>query len=318
MRYLVYGAGAVGGVLGGNLVRAGHEVTLLARGRHLDAIRSGGLRLDTAQGLLTLNVPAVASAAEVAWSDDLVVLLCVKSQDTAAALADLVGHAPADTIVVSCQNGIANEAEILRRFARTYAVPVLLPATHLEPGLVVQDGEPVPGVIDIGRFPHGTDEVTAAVHDDLTSAGFAGTERDDVMAWKRRKLVNNLANALDAAVRPGPGFDELGERLTAEGERVFGATGLTIATPEQDAANRGSLRLRTDVARGGGSTRQSMTRGASVETDFLTGEIVLLGRLHGVPVPANELLLRAVHDLVRDGGEPGSLDAEKLLATLSD
>lgn len=316
MRYLVYGAGAVGGVIGGNLHRAGRDVTLLARGRHLAALQSGGLRLDTAEGLLTLPIPAVASAAWADWTDDTVVLLCVKSQDTAAALADLVDHAPADTIVVSCQNGIANEAEILRRFARTYAVPVLLPASHLEPGLVVQDASGAPGVLDIGRFPHGRDEISTAIHADLSAAGFLGSEREDVMAWKRRKLINNLGNALDAAVRPGPAFDELVARVTAEGEAVFAATGLPIATAAQDIANRDGLVLRTDVARAGGSTRQSLTRGSGIETDFLTGEIVLLGRLHGIATPANELLQRAVHELVRDGGEAASLDAEKLLAEL--
>lgn len=318
MRYLVYGAGAVGGVIGGNLFRAGLDVTLLARGAHLAALQSTGLRLDSVEGIVTLPIPAVASAAEVSWTEDTVVLLCVKSQDSADALADLVESAPADTIVVSCQNGISNEPEILRRFARTYAVPVLLPATHLEPGLVVQDAAGAPGVLDIGRYPVGTDEVSAAILGDLRAAGFAGTERDDVMAWKRRKLVNNLGNALDAAVRRGPGFDELAELAEAEGEAVFARTGLSIATVDQDLVNRAELELRSDVARSGGSTRQSLTRRAGVETDFLTGEIVLLGRLHGVPTPANELLQRAVHDLVRDGGEPGSLDAAKLLAQLQE
>lgn len=319
MRYLVYGAGAVGGVIGGNLFRAGRDVTLLARGAHLEALRAGGLRLDTIDGVLTLPIPSVASAAEVSWTEDTVVMLCVKGQDTADALEDLVEHAPAETIVVSAQNGIANEREILRRFARTYAVPVLLPATHLEPGLVVQDGALKPGVLDIGRYPRGTDEISAAILADLRAAGFGGTQREDVMAWKRRKLINNLGNALDAAVAPGPAFDELAARVRAEGEAVFAATGDSLATAEQDEANRaGQMDLRTDVARAGGSTRQSLARGTGVETDFLTGEVVLLGRLHGVPTPANELAQRTVHDLVRGGGEPGSVEGEKLLLALGE
>ena len=94
------------------------DVTLVARGAHLAAIRERGLRLDTRAAPRIVDVPAVASAAEVEWSDDTVVLLCVKSHQTAAALDDLAAHAPDATPVVSVQNGVANEQAILRRFAR--------------------------------------------------------------------------------------------------------------------------------------------------------------------------------------------------------
>ena len=76
------------------------------------------------------------------------------------------------------------------------------------------------------------------------------------------------------------------------------------------------MSLRTDVARAGSSTRQSVTRGTGVEIDYLSGEIVLLGRLYAVPTPVNELVQRTVHRLVKDGGAPASLDAADLLAQL--
>ncbi|MFM9745694.1 ketopantoate reductase family protein, partial [Streptomyces brasiliscabiei] len=88
-------------------------VTLIARGAHLDALRADGLRLDTAQGVLQLPIPAVASPAEIEWTEETAVLLCVKSQQTADALDALVEAAPPSTIVVSCQNGVANERAIL-------------------------------------------------------------------------------------------------------------------------------------------------------------------------------------------------------------
>lgn len=136
MKYVVYGAGAVGGVIGANLHRGGVDVTLVARGAHLAAIRERGLRLDSTLGSTRLDVTAVASAAEIQWVPDSVVLLCVKSHQTATALDDLAAHAPDRTTpVVSVQNGVANERAILRRFARTYAVCVMLPSGHLEPGV---------------------------------------------------------------------------------------------------------------------------------------------------------------------------------------
>ena len=96
MRYVVYGAGAVGGVIGGHLHLAGLTVTLVARGAHLDAIRSGGLVLDTGDGRHRIDAPATDTAAEVDWTDDTVVLLAVKSHQAAVALADLREHAPAE------------------------------------------------------------------------------------------------------------------------------------------------------------------------------------------------------------------------------
>jgi len=317
MRYVIYGAGAVGGVIGGNLHRAGIATTLIARGDHLQALQKEGLTLDTAQGTVTLPVPALGSIAEVTWTDDTVVLLCVKGQQTAAALDDLLAHAPADTPIVAVQNGVANEPAILRRFPRAYGVHVILPATHLVPGVVVQDSAAVPGLLDVGRYPDGVDDVAEAIAGDLTAAGFASVPRADIMAWKYRKLVNNLGNGVDAIARPGAAADELVRRCRAEGEAAFAAAGIRVVSAAADRERRaGTIRGRPG-GKGGSSTWQSISRGAgSVEIDYLAGEVVLLGRLHGVPTPANELVQRTAHQLVRAGGEAGSLDAADLLEAL--
>ena len=110
MEYVVYGAGAVGGVIGARLHRAGLPVTLVARGAHLAAIRAGGgLVLDAGDGRHLVDAPATDTAAAVAWTDDTVVVLAVKSHQAAAALADLRAYAPADVAVVCATNGIATE-----------------------------------------------------------------------------------------------------------------------------------------------------------------------------------------------------------------
>ena len=145
MKYVVYGAGAVGGVIGGHLHLAGLPVTLVARGAHLAAIRSGGLVLDAGDGRHRIDAPATDTAADVAWTDDTVVVLAVKSHQAAVALADLRAHAPAGTAIVCATNGIATEAAALRLFARTYAVCVMLPSSHLEPGVVVAGVPPDAG-----------------------------------------------------------------------------------------------------------------------------------------------------------------------------
>jgi 2-dehydropantoate 2-reductase len=317
MRYVIYGAGAIGGVIGGRLHLAGNDVTLIARGAHLAALQRSGLQLDTADGVRALPIPAVAGPGDIAWTSDTVVLLCVKSQQTLAALEDLVAAAPPGTVVVSCQNGVANEREILRRFARTYAMVVVIPGTHIDPGVVVENSATVPGILDVGCYPAGVDDVATRIGADLSAAGFAGTVRADIMAWKHRKLLGNLGNGVEAATSGAEAQEELFRLVAAEGEAVLAAAGIAVVSEEDDAANRaGRMERRTDVSRVGSSTRQSLTRGTDVEVDYLSGEIVMLGRLHGVPTPANELVQRTVHDVVRRGAGPGSVDAADLLAQL--
>lgn len=318
MRYVVYGAGAVGGVIGGRLALTGHAVTLVARGAHLDAIRAGGLVLDAGDGRHRVDAPATDTAAEVGWTDDTVVLLTVKSHQAGAALADPRAHAPADVPVVCATNGIATETATLRLFARTYAVCVMLPATHLEPGVVVAACHPTPAILDIGRFPGGTDAVTAAVSGDFRSAGIASEEREDIMAMKRRKLVMNLGNGVDASFAQGDAADELAERAQAEGEDVLAAAGLTVVSADEDRQRRGSvLRRRPDLERSGGSTWQSLARGTGdSEIDYLAGEVVLQGRLLGLPTPVNEAVVAATRALAYAGGPARSLDAADVLARL--
>ena len=134
-------------MIGGRLSLAGHDVTLVARGEHLARILADGLVLDTAEGRQVVRAPATDTAAGVEWRDDTVVVLAVKSHQTEAALADLVRHAPAAVPVVCAQNGVTNEPATLRRFARTYAITVMLPvaaprAGRRRPGLPPGAGHP--------------------------------------------------------------------------------------------------------------------------------------------------------------------------------
>ncbi|WP_344415171.1 2-dehydropantoate 2-reductase [Pseudonocardia ailaonensis] len=312
MRYVVYGAGAVGGSIGGRLARAGHDVTLVARGDHLARIREVGLTLDTADGVHTIPTPAVDGAAAVDWSGDPVVLLAVKSQQTEAALEDLVAHAPG-VPVVCAQNGVANERAALRRFPHVHGLNVLLPASFLEPGRIVERCGPLPGVLDLGRYPAGTDDVDNAVAADLRSSGYEAAAQPDIMARKYRKLLMNMHNAVDALCGVGsPEAAELTARARAEGGAVLAAAGVAVAGPD---ARDGLIHMREGTP-SGGSTWQSLVRGQSSEIDYLAGEIVLTARLHGVPAPVNTLLQRRVHALAASGAGPRSVAAAELLAEL--
>src|SRR5262249_14416280 len=141
---------------------------------------------------------------------------------------------------------VSNEPAALRQFARTYAITVMLPAQHLDPGVVVQSCHPVPGILDVGRFPTGTDELAERVATDLRSAGFESVARPDVMGWKSRRLVPNAVGAI-SEVLPDEA-DELKPQARAEAEAALAAAGVPLVSQEADLERRGDLlQARADV-----------------------------------------------------------------------
>jgi 2-dehydropantoate 2-reductase len=318
-RFVIYGAGAVGGGLGALLTQAGHEVVLIARGAHLDALRSGGLQLVTRDGTDTIPVAAVASPREAAMSADDVVLLTMKSNDTESALRDLEAVADPDTPVVCVQNGVANERAALRRFANVYGVWTMFPVIHLQPGVVQLRTWPIPAILDIGRYPGGVDENAEMIAAAVESTGCRSTPRPGIMRWKYAKLLGNLVNAVDAIAEPGPTAMEIMAQLRAEGERVLAAAGTAVIANEEIQLRVGDFLRQTAPVEGaeiaGSSSWQSVARGTrSIESDFLNGEIVLLARLHGVPAPINEFVRRVANEFVRDGRPPNSMSDTDLRA----
>ena len=167
MRIVIFGAGAVGSVIGGRLSQHaaahGHDVTLVARGSHCDAIRASGLTINDPAGTTTVQVPVAERIDHVALDAGDVVLLTMKGQDTPAALEQLAQHAPNSINVVCAQNGVENERLALRRFGNVYGMCVMLPATFMEPGVVDAHGAPHNAILDVGRYPAGTDATSEAI-----------------------------------------------------------------------------------------------------------------------------------------------------------
>jgi 2-dehydropantoate 2-reductase len=198
----------------------------------------------------------------------------------------------------------------------------MLPASHLEPGVVQAHASPITGILDIGRYPGGEDETARAIAGALRESTFSSEARPDIMRWKYCKLLMNLANAVEAVCAPSDAAGSLARRVRREGTACLQAAGIDFATREEDAARRGDLLQLGPIAgamRGGGSSWQSLARESGrIETDYLTGEIVLLGRVHGVPTPANALLQAHAARLARTRAAPGSVDAAALLAELGD
>lgn len=327
VRYVIIGAGAVGGTIGGLLAHAGRDVILVARGPHLDALRSDGLQLTTASGHVSVRCPVAAGPQEVELRPDDVLVLAVKSQDTADALAQWSvrpvaggGLAGEKLLLVCAQNGVDNERSAARRFARVAGMCVYLPATFLEPGRVSAAGTPVPGILTLGTIPASApvDPDLRTVSLDLEAAGFRAPVADDVMAWKYAKLLDNLGNAVDAlcGTDRGAGTRELVRAARAEAEAALAAAGIAPVDPDVQAQARDGFTLAElpDGPRGGSSSWQSLQRGAgTIEAAYLNGEISMLGRLHGVPTPVNTTLLLLADAAAARGDRPGSWRAEDVV-----
>jgi len=319
MRVIVFGVGAVGGVVAAALARSGTEVIGIARGRMLEAIRDKGLRLLSPEVDELVAFPCVASPAEIAFRPDDAILLCMKTQDTPPALQALRLAGVTDQPVFCMQNGVANESLALRFFPNVHGITVMLPATYLVPGESVTYAAPKFGLFDIGRFPQGIDAADEQMAEVLAAANFATYLKPDVMASKHGKLLLNLGNISGAAFGTGAADKALRTALRTEALAVFDAAGI----PWEDVGDedpRRALHTRYSPVPGSpgmsNSTLQSLQRGGSVETDYLNGEICLLGRLNGVPTPLNDAMMALGVRMLREGVEPGTLDLEDTLSAL--
>lgn len=315
-RFVVLGVGAVGGLVAASLRRAGDAVTVIARGAQLSALRESGLRLEGPDGVDVVRLEVADSPAAVGWRDDDAVILAVKSQDTQAALDALETCAPPSVMVICAQNGVENERAVLRRFPATLGMCVNCPATFLEPGVIRVSSARPTGVLDVGRYPGGSDGAVAEIAGRLRAAGFDSEPRADIMRWKYAKLLLNLGNSVEALCGAAARNGELGALVRQEGEACLHAAGLDFVPAEEFRRRMSSLTMTRD-GRGGGSSWQSMARRAgSIEADYLNGEIVLLGRLQGVPTPANALVQRRAVQAAGARSDPGTVSEQALLNAL--
>jgi 2-dehydropantoate 2-reductase len=321
MRFIIYGAGAIGGTVGARLFQHGHDVLLIARGDHLKAIKSHGLRFETPQEAVTLPIPAVGHPSEIDFRDGDVGILCMKSQHTLGALQDLRSAAGDAIPVVCCQNGVANERMALRRFLHVYAMVVMLPASHMEPGVVLAESKATTGILDASVYPHGSDPTIKAITGALNASQFSAVLDPRVMRQKYAKLLMNLNNGLQAACGDKDTRD-IARMARDEARACYEAAGIDCATDREFTDRRGNHIQVAPIKghqRSGSSTWQSLSRGTGdIEVDYLNGEIALLGRLHAVPTPANIAIQEAANRVVRERLAPGSIPAAALHARIAE
>jgi 2-dehydropantoate 2-reductase len=322
MRYIVYGAGAIGATIGAKLHQSGRDVAFIARGEHLERIREDGLRFRGPDEDVRLRVASFASPAAAEPQAGDVVLLTMKTQDARQALEELVATDDAEQLIVVCaQNGVENERLALRLFPEVYGMFVYLAAEYLRPGEVNAFSAPCVGALDLGRIPSGAGETAELIAADLGEAGFSSRAVPEIMRWKYAKLLANLANAIGAILGPDADASELADGAREEARRCYEAAGIEFVAREdleRRTAAISPLRAVDGHERSGSSSVQSLQRRTgAIESDYLNGEIVLLGRRYGIETPVNAALAGLARRMAREGLQPGELGAQAVTARLA-
>ncbi len=319
MRLIIYGAGGIGGVIGGHLARTGQEVVLIGRPGNVRAINEHGLRLITPTGTHILRIPSVAGPEQIEFRSGDVICLCMKGQDTEGALRDL--QAVIKNVPIFCfQNGVRNEEIAAQYFKKVHGVMVRVGAVYLKDGEVTARRDP-PGWFIIGCYPQGTSELVEVVADKLRTASFLVKTTGDVMPYKWGKLMSNLGNSI-GAITDARGDDvnqmmraaqqELRDILAQASIHWISAEEVNKEWPEITAPLRGSLSTEAQS-----STWQSLAREqGTVETEFLNGEVIRLARKLGRQAPINEMLLRISQEMAANNELPGKYTPAQLSSLL--
>jgi 2-dehydropantoate 2-reductase len=293
MRILVHGAGAVGGYFGARLQEGGHEVVFVARGENLAALRRDGLALHLPGEVRRIR-PVAAVADPAAAPAPELILVCVKSYDTAAAATALRPVVRPDTLVLSLQNGVENE-EIL---ARVLGLPPLLVAlTQIgvaltAPATIRYSGR---GSILFGE-PDGRESPRARrVAAALTAAGVPHQLRPDILvaAWEKLawnagfNAVTTLTRTTVAEALAQPASRDLVIAAMEEVDAVATALGIPVRRTRTGRVLEDSLGGLPEFET---SMLQDLRRDRRLEHDAITGAVVRAGARAGVPVPVNRTL----------------------------
>lgn len=293
-RIAVVGAGGVGGYFGARLSEAGHEVHVLARGAHLEALRRDGLRLESPAGDVSLRVAAHASAAEVGPVD--LVLVCVKAwqvREAARTLHPLLGG---DTVVLPLQNGVEAAEELAAELGEE---PVLgglcrLLSFIVAPGHVRHAGV-APSIVAGERTGRGTDRVerVAVLFSGTRGVDFRVSSDIGAALWEKFLFiapfggVGAVSRATAAEMREVPETRALLERAMHEVAAVARARGVAL---REDAVARTLGFVDGLPGDSTASMQRDLLEGRPSELDAQTGAVVRLGRAHGTDVPVHEVL----------------------------
>lgn len=301
MKIAVMGAGGVGGYVGGRLAQAGAEVTLIARGQHLAALRAEGLRIETPEGVVRLPAIRAAASPREAGPQDLV-LFTVKLTDAEAAAAALAPMIGPQTRVLTLQNGIDSQ-EILERHVgpgRVSAGAIYIAAYIKAPGVVLHPG----GIHRIAADPMDGDPVMAAflaLDAAVDGLDIGAAEDPDAVIWGKFVTLSAFSGITCLARSPIGRVFETPETLAfyrdLMDETVAVAAAAGHPMPRDFAVGR-IENFRKQPWEMKSSMLVDLEAGKPLELPWLSGRVVELGEALGVPVPANRAVVAALAPFV--------------------
>lgn len=287
----VVGAGGTGAFYGGALARAGAEVTMIARGPHLEAIKSNGLQLKSVLlGDFLINSAVTDDMSSIGAVD--LVILAVKSWGTDAAIDSMSGLVGDDTVIISTQNGVDSERLLADAFGAEHVLgcTAVVSAMITEPGVVNQAGGP--GSLEIGELFGGPSDRVADLVGRFVEAGLAAQAHNNIQLalWQKFIFICALSGMTALTRKPigeiwaQPTTTEMYFQVLTEVATVGRAEGVDI--PESTAAD---LLLGTQAREPFiiGSMGHDLIAGNPIEIGLLNGRVVELGKQHGLPTPAN-------------------------------
>ncbi len=293
MRITVMGAGGVGGYYGGMLARAGNDVTFVARGAHLEALRARGLELRTQGETHRVAVRAVADPREAGPID--LALFTVKTYDTTTALDALAPAVTGNAAVLTLQNGVESVDHLTARLGadRVLAGVTYVAAGIADPGVVAENG--FSRKIAFGEPGGGTSARVEAIFAVMKAAGLdveLSTNARQAI-WDKFVLVaphatiSALCQTPIGITRETPEAMALYHAMVGEVAAVGRAAGFTIP---QDAPDRIVANFMGAPPGQTSSLQRDYANRRRVELEFLPGSVVRLAKQHGVAVPRFEAL----------------------------
>jgi len=301
MGICIVGPGAMGCLFGAFLGRAGHDVVLLDRNAdRAKLIQSNGIKVTGISGDFTVRVEATTDAGTARTAD--LVMISVKSYDTASAVAELPGDLPENCAILTLQNGLGNVELIAERFgaARAYAGTTALGATLVGPGCVRHSGN---GPTVIGRYKGAPDETVDRIVSALNQAGLEARATADVnLALWNKVIVNAAINPLTAltGVRNGrlvemPVARALLAQVVRECARIAQADGVI----EDPLPRVGEVCVKT--GQNVSSMLQDILKGRPTEIGSINGAILREAERQKMAAPVNFVLTSLISVLERRG-----------------
>jgi 2-dehydropantoate 2-reductase len=302
MRVAVIGTGGIGGPYGASLAKAGADVTFVARGAHLAAMRENGLRIEGDRGETHIR-PAQATDDIAGIGTVDVILFCVKLWDVEPAAEPLHAIIGPQTAVIPLQNGI-DAAERLIRILGSEAVMggmAFVTGTIVAPGVIRQTGSYQR--MTFGELDGRISERGQRVCDLCEAAGFEGVLSSDIMVpvWQKFILLVPLSglNALTRLPlgewRRDPDLLALYEAALRETVAVGLAEGVRLPL---DSTDQTLAMMRSMPAHHTTSMGNDLLRGNRLELPWFAGKVVELGRRHGIPTPVNGFVYAALKPYV--------------------